>query len=215
MGETEGVSDTRRLFWAIELPDPVRERLVGIQELLAGSAPAAKVRWTRPEQMHLTLKFVGETAVTTDDLTAAVGPHLPAAPLALEVAGVGSFGGRRPRVLWAGVGGDGLAEVVRLAGGLERAMRDFGVAADDRPYAPHVTLGRVREPRGRGRRRRAGPNQLPEALEALAMPPLPFTARELVLFASSYGQAKGPVSYVAEARLAFGAADSAESASSR
>lgn len=206
-----GPPTTRRLFWAVELPDFVCERLLAVQEAVAQACPGEKVRWVRREQMHLTLEFLGETDVAPSELAAAAAAILPAAPVALEVVGLGTFGGRRPRVLWAGVQGAGREELIAFVDRLERAMRKLGFARERRGYSPHVTLGRVRA--GKGGRR--GRSKLPAALEATGLPGLPVLVSELVLLESSVGQERGPAVYTALERLEFGDPDSPEPRTSR
>src|SRR5689334_15609491 len=86
-----------RLFVALELPEQVRTRL----PLLEGGVPG--VGWASDEQMHLTLRFIGEVDenVAHDIDDALAGIRAPA--FALELAGVGEFGSKNPRALWAGV----------------------------------------------------------------------------------------------------------------
>jgi 2'-5' RNA ligase len=135
-----------RLFVAVHMPDGVRERLAAAQERLR--AVRADVSWVRPGNIHLTLKFLGEVGPEKlDDIRAALRP--PAAqstPFEAVVAGVGSFGGRVPRVLWAGVA-EGAEALAALAGRVDGALSGIGFARETRPFAPHLTLGRVRSPR--------------------------------------------------------------------
>ena len=86
-----------RLFVALELPEAVRTRL----SMLQGGVPGA--RWSTDEQLHLTLRFIGEVDdnVAHDIDDALAGIRAPA--FTLELAGVGEFGGKNPRALWAGV----------------------------------------------------------------------------------------------------------------
>src|SRR5579871_5306281 len=86
-----------RLFVALDLPQDVRERLLA----LGGGVPGA--RWSGAEQLHLTLRFIGEgnENVAHDIDDALITIRAPA--FALELSGVGEFGGRNPRALWAGV----------------------------------------------------------------------------------------------------------------
>src|SRR5205823_13507748 len=86
-----------RLFVAAELPESIRERLLSLQ----GGVPGA--RWSNSEQLHLTLRFIGEVAENVghdiDDALATI----RAPSFTLELSGVGEFGGKNPRALWAGV----------------------------------------------------------------------------------------------------------------
>jgi 2'-5' RNA ligase len=107
------------------------------------------VAWVAPENLHLTLKFLGEveegrTAELTGSLTGAVAGL---APFEAVIEGLGGFPTpTRPRVLWAGVTASGEA-LGRLAARVEAALAALGFAREGRPFSAHVTLGRVRLPR--------------------------------------------------------------------
>jgi RNA 2',3'-cyclic 3'-phosphodiesterase len=108
-------------------------------------APGAPA-WTATERWHLTLLFLG--AVPPDDLpplSDGVAEAVAAAPpMTLRLAGAGRFGSvRRPQVLWAGLAGD-VAELGALASRLQRTARSLRLAVEDRPFRPHLTLGRWR-----------------------------------------------------------------------
>ena len=126
-----------RLFTAIEIPEAVRLQL----SLLQGGLPGA--RWMPRENMHLTLRFIGEVdeavARDIDDLLAEI--RAPAFTLALN--GVGEFGRKEGRTLWAGVvSGDALQH---LAAKIESALQRMGLPAERRKYSPHVTLARQKD----------------------------------------------------------------------
>jgi 2'-5' RNA ligase len=131
-----------RLFVALELPGPLRQRLA----LMGGGVPGA--RWQREDQFHLTLRFIGEvqesTAADIDDALSAI----RAPRFFMELAGVGEFGGKVPRALWAGVRvGDELQHLQRK---IEAALQRLGLPAEERKFSPHVTLARMKgAPRGK------------------------------------------------------------------
>jgi RNA 2',3'-cyclic 3'-phosphodiesterase len=132
-----------RLFVALPVPPAVRSRLASLQEDLGGAG--LPVRWSRREGLHLTLVFIGERPV--QDVSRAEGALRRAAreraPFALTLAGLGGFPGlARPRVLWAGVGGDREA-LNALQASVARELRAAGVPFESRPYRAHVTLGRT------------------------------------------------------------------------
>jgi RNA 2',3'-cyclic 3'-phosphodiesterase len=107
------------------------------------------VAWVGRHNFHLTLKFLG--GVDCDRLDAIVAALTRAAaagrPFDLRVGGLGAFPSpTRPRVLWVGID-DGAAEAVRLATRVDDALADLGFERESRAFSPHVTLGRVREPR--------------------------------------------------------------------
>ncbi|WP_445679621.1 RNA 2',3'-cyclic phosphodiesterase [Radicibacter daui] len=131
-----------RLFVAIRFPEVVRERLRLLQGGIEG------VAWTRPENLHLTLRFIGEVEepVAADIDAALAGIAEPGFDLGLS--GVGIFGTvERPRVLWAGV--EGSAALMHLQAKVERAVMAAGLEPERQRYTPHVTLGRPAASRGR------------------------------------------------------------------
>lgn len=117
-----------RLFVALDFPLDVRERLAG----LGGGVPGA--RWTAPDNIHLTLSFVGDVPDDRADVRAA--------PFDLTLDGVGSFGsGRGARVLWVGV--ERNEALVQLQGRIETTITRAGLPVDGRRFTPHVTLARL------------------------------------------------------------------------
>jgi 2'-5' RNA ligase len=141
------MTQTVRTFIAIELSDEARLALLDLQNRLKTILPPKTVRWTAPPNIHLTLHFLGETPV---EQVAAIGQVVKSAaqecpPFALKLAGMGCFPNtRRPRILWAGVSGQTkplLAMHQTLGEGLKTVI-DF--KPDNRPYAPHLTIGRVK-----------------------------------------------------------------------
>jgi 2'-5' RNA ligase len=133
-----------RTFIAIEVDKTVRGQMIALQESLARTG--ASVKWVEPQNIHLTLLFLGEV----DDrelpaLCKAVAETCAEiSPFSMTVEGVGGFPNlRRPRVLWVGVG-DGKQEVTALHDRLERPLLELGCyRREDRQYTPHLTLGRV------------------------------------------------------------------------
>ena len=142
-----------RLFVAVEIDRSVITTLAEFGSTLRGRAQtlaaAARVSWVNPEQLHITSRFIGEV----DDKKAAVIAgallgELPIDPFEVALAGAGAFPERgAPRVLWAGIS-TGVAELAVLEAEVSRRLMDCGVPREDRPYRPHVTLARVREPAG-------------------------------------------------------------------
>jgi len=131
-----------RLFVALNLPDKVR------RALWAAAAPVRElglaVRWVRPEGIHVTLKFLGDVVEGREpELRAALGRAVAGAPaLPLVVGGFGAFPGLdRPRVIWAGLGPEPALQ------GLQRRVDEqfmpLGFPREDRPFRPHLTLGRA------------------------------------------------------------------------
>lgn len=142
-----GASERNRIraFVAVRLADSVLASIAAFQEELR--ATDADVRWVPPENMHLTLQFLG--SVPEDEVAGIVraleAAFAAQAPLDVECRRTGAFPSlRRPRVLWVGLHGDGLAA---LAERTETALVPLGFPPAERELRPHVTLGRVRTPR--------------------------------------------------------------------
>jgi RNA 2',3'-cyclic 3'-phosphodiesterase len=158
-----------RLFIAIDIPAPIKEELAR----LARELPVA--RWVPADQLHLTLRFIGDVGPETFTAikNALSGLCFPGFPLTL--VGTGHFPpGKRPRVLWIGVGSN--PTLMALQQELELALIGPGIAPDERPFSPHLTLARLKE-------------TVPVAVRTfelrhaeLAFPP--FQVREAVLYSS-------------------------------
>ena len=140
-------STTIRAFIAIHLPPSVQTVLGQTAQHLGGQFPERSVRWVEPHLIHLTLAFLGDTAVSrlpalTQSLDALAAKQ---SPFRLQLAGVGSFPNRkRPRVIWAGLDGE-LAVLRTLKSGLDAALLPLGWSPEERPFQAHLTLGRVKD----------------------------------------------------------------------
>ncbi len=136
-----------RCFIAISLPEELKAKISGIQEKL--KAAGADVSWTRPEGMHLTLKFFGEIE---DRRIPKIEKALDTAvdgisPFTLSVSGMGIFPDmRRPRVVWIGLKEEG-DNLIRLHKGVDEELKKTGFPSEDRRFTPHITLGRIRSNR--------------------------------------------------------------------
>ncbi len=169
-----------RLFVAVDLPEDVREALDRLQSDLR-QRELSGLRWVRPEGVHLTLKFLGETpAGNVPAIEGALATALSGTePFRLALGAPGTFGGRRgPRVVWLDITGD----VQRLRGlqaAVVGAMVGVGFAPEERQYSPHLTLARVPQPPRPGTAERVS-----QALEAVEPPRAEFEVREIVLIRS-------------------------------
>ena len=160
-----------RLFVAVELPAPVRERLAA----LAGGLHGAK--WVGAEQMHLTLTFLGELdRIQAEDVAEQLG-EIRAKAFDVELAGIGNFASaRQVRSLWVGVAANDA--LTALQAKVEHAARRAGVKAERRKFVPHVSLARFKN---------GTPNvgKFLEAHEPFRV--APFAVSEFVLFSSRLG----------------------------
>jgi 2'-5' RNA ligase len=136
-----------RCFVAIELSDELRENISGLTRGLRASE--AKVRWVPGENLHLTLKFLGNTP---ERLLPGIRDGLAGAasgswPFTLAFRGTGVFPDlRRPRVVW--VGAEDTGALLRLQGDIEKTMEPLGYAPENRAFRAHLTIGRVKSPGG-------------------------------------------------------------------
>ena len=162
-----------RAFIAIELPGAVRRGLWEIGRSLQ-SGPIRTIKWVPESNMHLTLKFLGDVPVSQIPEITSTMQNVASSirPLNLHVTGPGAFPGpSRPRVIWAGLGGD-TETLVLLATAIDAALSELGYPRETRPFTPHLTLARVRpeapaiETRNLGERLQSA--RLPGKLEFVA-----------------------------------------------
>jgi 2'-5' RNA ligase len=133
-----------RLFVALEIPSAVRENLAALLESLRTVSP--QTRWVRPENLHVTLKFMGEVPETKLAATrSALAGVRSDQPTTVDFRGLGFFPHEKhPRVFWAGI--DASPNLKTLAADIERAMEKLGIPRERRPFSPHLTLARFEPP---------------------------------------------------------------------
>ena len=134
-----------RLFVALEIPAAVRENLAALIRDLRILAPRAK--WVRAENLHVTLKFIGELADTKlGPIRTALDSVHSNAPVTLDFRGLGFFPNEKhPRVFWAGI--EASANLTTLAADLESAAEKIGFPREKRLFSPHLTLARFDKPK--------------------------------------------------------------------
>ena len=191
MNASQRASGALRAFVAAELPTDLLKALAAVQAELGQRG--LRVRWTRPASLHLTLKFLGDipadrVPIVAEALRATAAEH---DVFKLTAEGVGVFPGlRRPRVLWAGLGGGGDA-LAQLQRRIEDRLHAAGFPREAREFHGHLTLGRFGEDAPRG--------AVADAMRPCATQRFgDFELRELVLFQSDL-QPQGAV-YTALAR---------------
>ena len=181
-----------RLFAGLDLaPDVV----ANLELLLEQLKPAAQIKWSPPRNLHITTKFIGEwPGERLEELKAALGVLPAQPPISIAIAKLGFFPNpHAAHVFWAGVnGGDSLQALARAT---DEATAALGVAKEERPYSPHLTLARI-----------AKPGRLPGLLSAVAaLPSLEFgafTADRFFLYQSQTSPAGSVYTKLAEFPLA-------------
>lgn len=165
-----------RSFIAIDLPEEFHDEINRVTNELRPAG--GHVKWVRPENVHLTLKFLGDVP---EDKIEPIGEAVAGASAGrglvnLVSSGIGVFPNRsKPRVIWLGLTGD-LDRLTGLQQDVENSVTPFGFFPEKRAFKPHLTLGRVKSPKGKG--------GLMNALEKVRPKEIMFSASELVLFKS-------------------------------
>ncbi len=176
-----------RLFIALDIDDAIRERISSFMEGVAPFAPDA--RWVKPESLHVTLKFIGEQP---DSALHSINNAMKPARLQvgeIRFRGHGFFPTpNSARVFWIGM--EAGAELAALAATIDDKLMPLGIARENRPFSPHLTLARA--PGGSGaphRRKSDKPNRIFQRLQEklAALPPPEFgsmTPQEFFLYQS-------------------------------
>ena len=132
-----------RLFTGLDLPAEV---IGNLHHLLDQLRPSARIKWSPPENLHITTRFIGEwPEPRLAELQAALAgiPAQPAIPV--HVLKLGFFPNpHAPRVFWAGV--EAPPELAALAAQTDRALDTLGLSPEGRPFRPHLTLARIKDP---------------------------------------------------------------------
>ena len=165
-----------RSFIAIELSPDIIGGIAGIQERLRSSG--ADVRWVKPDGIHLTLKFLGDIEEgDVDNIANCMKSSADGtSPFTVEIKEVGTFPNlRNPRVLWVGVTENSSLSVLQSK--IEKTLKGIGFPRENRPFRPHLTMGRVKSPKLK--------DKLIEALEKERTQELgTMPVEELILFRS-------------------------------
>ncbi len=170
-----------RLFVGLRPPAPIRDALLDLEDDLAADLDGA--RWQDEDQLHLTLRFIGEVERACAEDLAAVLDRLYAPAPTVHLAGVGAFGGRgRQGQLWAGLHPRG--PLAALHGKVDRLCVAAGLAPEHRAFTPHITVARL--PR---RVAVGGPEVTRWLHRHAALASAPFTLDRLILYRSHLGPA--------------------------
>jgi RNA 2',3'-cyclic 3'-phosphodiesterase len=176
-----------RLFIALDIDDAIRERIIRFVEGVSAFAPDA--RWTKPESLHVTLKFIGEQPEPEVERIKNALTTVAAIPAEIHFRGYGFFPtAKSPRVFWLGLGAS--PDLAALATAIDEKMASLGIRKEDHAFSAHLTLARGRGGSGSPRRNKTdAPNRtfhrLQEKLAPLTAPQFgTMTAREFFLYQS-------------------------------
>ena len=172
------MSETIRTFIAVELPEKIISSISRVQENIK-SYYGFKIRWVRPENIHLTLKFLGNVKkAEIEKVGEAIFESVKGySPITLRAKGIGTFPGiKRPRVIWVGISGQ-LDLLVELHKTLDDELEAISFPKENRTFRGHLTLGRVKA--------KIDPKRFGDALNKLAgFESESFTADRIILFKS-------------------------------
>ena len=135
-----------RTFIAVEIPSHVQKKIQQETEPLRKAIGSSLVRWVSIQNVHLTLKFLGDVSpASVDTLTQMLRAEADSCPeFDMEISGLGSFPSlRRPRVLFIGI--QAPAELESLYRGIESAYTRLGYESEGRGFSPHLTIGRIKQ----------------------------------------------------------------------
>jgi 2'-5' RNA ligase len=132
-----------RLFTGFDLPESV---VANLDALISRLRPTARIKWSPPQNLHITTKFIGEwPEERLDELKAALAAVPGHPPFDVRIRGLGFFPNpHHPRVFWAGI--EAPPDLADLAAETDHALSALGIAPEDRAFSPHLTLARVKEP---------------------------------------------------------------------
>ena len=189
-----------RLFVALDIPDEIRQRIARFMEGVREFAPDP--RWVRPESLHVTLKFIGETQ-QVEEIRRAL-ETVASRGFDLSFRGTGFFPTpRSARVFWIGIEAD--ERLAALAAAIDAALTPLGIEKESRAYSPHLTLARSGSAKPQRTAGEKSHRQFARLQEKLGTRPVPdfgtMTAREFFLYQSKL--ARGGAVYTKLARFAL------------
>jgi 2'-5' RNA ligase len=182
-----------RTFIAIEIPSEIKSTLAALQNDLRRAG--ADVSWAKPENVHLTLKFLGEVDERRigEIEKVCVSSAADFKPFTLSLNGKGVFPNlRQPRVLWAGLAGD-IENVVEIRRRLEDGLALIGLEREEKAFSPHLTIGRLKSNKKT--------RELLAIADAYQLPALSFEVTEIVLMKSELHPAGARYTVMARASL--------------
>jgi 2'-5' RNA ligase len=191
-----------RTFIAIEIPAEIKTALSGLQTELRRAG--ADVSWTKPDNIHLTLKFLGEIEerLVNEIERACVGVAAEFQPFKLDLTGAGVFpNARQPRVLWAGLSGE-IEKAVKIQRRLDERLMALGFDREEKSFRPHLTIGRVKWNKMASCSTRS--DRLRELLalaDSYQLPELSFSVKEIVVMRSELHPAGARYTSLARAEM--------------
>jgi 2'-5' RNA ligase len=182
-----------RSFIAIEIPSEIKSALLDLQNDLRGAG--ADVAWTNPDNIHLTLKFLGEIdkKLISEVEKVCVETIADVPPFKLSINGTGVFpNARHPRILWVGLGGE-VERLERLQEQLDERLVGIGFENEEKDFQPHLTVGRIRSNKNL--------RELLARSDGYTLPTFSFVVQEIVLMKSDLLPSGACHSELARARM--------------
>ncbi len=165
-----------RTFICFEIPKKI-QRTIYREVTLVLKKCRVRCSWVKPENIHLTLKFLGDVPEKRiGGISEKIRWTLEGfAPVELRLDSVGTFGKKSPRVVWIGVAGE-TDPLVVMAKAVDNVLARIGFPAEKRVFSPHLTIGRIRDPRGA--------DDLLRSIEGIELDPVEFTVHRIILMKS-------------------------------
>jgi 2'-5' RNA ligase len=174
-----------RSFIALDLPEDLKKGLQNLQDTVRKHTDC--VRWVKPDNIHLTLKFLGAIDESQVEPIGRILENMTAGltPFKLQVKGLGAFpNARNPKVIWVGMDNQ-QQRMVLFQQKLEETLAAIGFAPEKRGYSPHLTLGRIKESRGK--------RDIEQLLEKYKSEDLGYFTADTIVFYRSDLNPSGPV----------------------
>jgi RNA 2',3'-cyclic 3'-phosphodiesterase len=194
---TENTDPTKqwRLFCAFELPQALRRSIAEHSQRVREALPDAAASWSKPENIHLTVKFFGNVDQAKVPVISAAATRVAKefSPIRIEVGKTGVFPRpSRPQVLWIGLA-DALGALAKFQQTLEDEFAREGFPKEDRAFKPHLTIARIRKPQNA--------DQLANVHLRMEFSPVEIVLRQLVLFRSELSSKGSQYTSVSRHRL--------------
>lgn len=180
-----------RCFIALEFSATTRQQLGNLSQQLSSKIPARTVNWVKPELIHLTIKFLGDTPENKISNLASALDAVARNSQAFQTvtSELGCFPSpKRPRVIWIGFQPETVAHLKKLSEQIEATIAPLGFPTEERPFSPHLTLGRIRKDASPAQAAKAG-----ESVRAFDSPPTLTDSITSIVLMQSDLQRSGPI----------------------